>query len=57
VVKQEVVETILAMPENVSMEDIMYHLYILDKHHKALLDIQAGRVYSCAEVRKGLGGN
>jgi len=48
--KQEAVETILAMPENISMEDIMYRLYILDKHRKALRDIEMGRVYSRDEV-------
>jgi hypothetical protein len=53
--KQQIVETILDMPENISIEDIMYRLYIMDKHHKALMDIEAGRVYSRDEVKKELG--
>jgi len=55
--KQKVAETVLAMPENVSIEDIMYRLYVMEKHQKALEDIEAGRVYSCDEVRKRLGKN
>lgn len=52
--KQEVLNTISAMPDTATMEEIMYRLYIIDKHNKALADIDAGRVYSIDEIRKGL---
>ena len=45
--KQQVIETIHAMPEDMSIEDIMYRLYIMGKHQKALKDIEVGRIYSC----------
>jgi len=53
--KQQVLDTVLAMPEDISIEDIMYRLYIMDKHNKALSDIKAGRVYSSDEVKERLG--
>jgi hypothetical protein len=52
--KQEVIDTIASLPEDVTMEDIMYQLFVLDKHRKALDDIAAGRVYSTDEIRASL---
>ena len=52
--KQDVINTIDALPENVSMEEIMYRLYIMDKHRKSLADIAARRVYSTDEIRKAV---
>ena len=52
--KQSVLNTIGALPDNVTMEEIMYRLYIMDKQTKALADIDAGRVYSTEEVRKSV---
>jgi len=52
--KQEVIDTIRTMSDSVTMEEIMYRLYIIDKHNKAMADIDAGRIYSTGEVRKGL---
>jgi hypothetical protein len=49
--KQNVIEAISVLPENVSIEEIMYRLYIMDRHSKALDDINCGRVYSTSEVR------
>ena len=50
--KQDVINTINTLPENASIEDIMYRLYVLDKHNKALCDIDADRVYRTDEIRK-----
>ena len=52
--KQDVISTIDSLPENVSMEEIMYQLYIMDKHKKALGDIESGNVYSTNELRESL---
>jgi len=52
--KQDVINSINTLPDNVSIEDIMYRLYILDKHKKALRDIATGQIYSTEEVRKGI---
>jgi hypothetical protein len=52
--KQEVIDTIVSLPEDVTMEDIMYQLFVLDKHHKALDDIATGRVYGTEEIRASI---
>lgn len=48
--KNDVINTINSMPDDVSMADIMYLLYLFDKHYKALNDIAANRVYSTDDV-------
>ena len=52
--KQDVINTINALPDDVTIADVMYRLYILDKHNKALADIEADRVYTTAEVRESI---
>ena len=52
--KQNAINTISSLPDNASLEDIMYRLYILGKHEKALGDISNNRVYSTEEVRKSV---
>jgi len=52
--KQDIINTINTLPENVSIEDIMYHLYILDKHNKSLGDIDTGPLYSTDEVKRSI---
>ena len=53
--KSEALTLIDSMDDNSSMDDIMYKLYVLDKHHKALREIQGGQIYTTQEVRKSLG--
>ena len=52
--KQDVINTINALPDDITIADVMYRLYILDKHNKALADIKADRVYSTSEVRESI---
>ena len=52
--KQDVINKIDTLPEDVSITDIMYILYVLDKHNKALGDIDANRVYDTEDVRKSI---
>ena len=52
--KQNAINTISSLPDNASLEDIMYRLYILGKHEKALDDIDNNRVCSSDEVRKSI---
>jgi len=54
-VKDEAVKLISTMDENSSMGDIMYRLYVLDKHHKAMSDIKANRVFTSQNVRSSIG--
>ena len=54
-VKNEAVKMISTMDENASMADIMYRLYILDKHQKAMKDIQFERVTPHHTIKNSLG--
>ena len=50
--KQEVLELVQDLPEEASLEDIQYHLYVLQKIRKGLEDVEEGRVVSRAEMKK-----
>lgn len=51
-VKQEVSNLISRLPDDCSLEDIQYHLYVLQKIQRGLKDAEEGRVYSQAEFEK-----
>ncbi len=44
--KQEALETIGKLPDDVDMDEIMYRLYVLDKVRKGREDVEAGRTIS-----------
>mgnify|MGYP003554776666 CR=1 FL=1 len=50
--KKEVSELLNRLPEDCSLEDIQYHLYVLQKIERGLKDAEEGRVYSQEEVEK-----
>lgn len=52
-VKQEVISLINRLPETATLEDIMYELYVFEKHKKAMAAIENGDVLTVDEV-KGL---
>jgi len=52
--KQQVIDFISKMPDNVTMKEILYSLHIIDKHNNALADIDANNVYCTDDVRKGV---
>ena len=45
-VKEEALKLISNMADNVSLDEIMYQLFILDKHNKAMEDIKNGRLHT-----------
>jgi len=49
-VKQAVLDIINELPENFSVDEVMYKLYILSNHEKAMQDIEDGNVYTTEEV-------
>lgn len=53
--KQQVEEILATLPENASLEDIQYHIYVRQKIEQGLADAEAGRVLSRAEVERRLG--
>ncbi len=50
--KREVSELLTRLPENCSLEDIQYHLYVVQKIENGLKDAKEGRVYTQEEVEK-----
>lgn len=51
-VKQEVSNLLTRLPDDCSLEDVQYHLYVLQKIERGLKDAQEGRVYTQEEVEK-----
>ena len=50
--KDEVRELLMQLPEDTSMEDIQYHIYVRQKVKKGLEAVRKGRVISQEEVEK-----
>ena len=51
-VKQSVIGVINEMSDNFTVDEVMYRLYILNNHEKAMQDIENGNVYSTDDVRR-----
>ena len=51
---QDVKDLIEHLPEDASIEDIQYHLYVLEKIRRGQADIREGRHYSSADARERL---
>jgi predicted transcriptional regulator len=52
--KQAVLEMVERLPDDASLEDIQYHLFVLQKVERGLDDAEAGRVIPQDEVEKRL---
>ncbi|MEZ5509745.1 MAG: hypothetical protein R3F47_07565 [Gammaproteobacteria bacterium] len=52
--KQEVIELLGHLPDDSTLEDIQYHLYVLEKIKKGQEDLAEGRSYSQAQARERL---
>ena len=50
--KQEVHQLLDELPDEATLEDIQYHLYVKQKITQGLADIAAGRVLSQDEVEQ-----
>lgn len=50
--KQEVQELLHELPDDATLEDIQYHIYVKQKIAQGLADVRAGRVNSQEEVEK-----
>ena len=51
-VKQEIEALIQRLPEDCTIEDVQYHLYILDKIRRGVESSVAGRVKTQEEVEE-----
>ncbi|HUP60297.1 MAG TPA: hypothetical protein VNA69_07745 [Thermoanaerobaculia bacterium] len=52
--KEQVHEILEMLPEDSSLEDIQYHIYVRQKIQQGLDDAAAGRVVSHEEVQRRL---
>jgi len=50
--KEEVKAILSQLPDDCSLEDIQYHLYVLQKVEKGLKDSKEGRVYTQEQAEK-----
>ena len=50
--KQEVQELLRELPDDATLEDIQYHIYVKQKIGQGLADVRAGRVIPHEEVEK-----
>jgi predicted transcriptional regulator len=50
--KQEVKEILSRLPDDCTLDDIQYHLYVLQKIDRGLKDVEDGRVYTQEEMEK-----
>lgn len=50
--KEEVRKLLESLPDDCELEDIQYHLYVLQKIERGLKDADEGRVYTQEEVEK-----
>lgn len=51
-VKQEVLNTVGQLPEDVDMEEVMYRLYVVDKIRKGQQAVEDGQTISHDDLKK-----
>ena len=49
-VKEQALQTIAELPDNATLNDIIYQLYVIEKIRQDRADIEAGNVLSFAEI-------
>lgn len=50
--KQEVMELLKDLPDDSTLEEIQYHLYVRQKVQRGLKDVEQEKVFSQSEVEK-----
>ena len=50
--KQEVADLLKRLPDDCTLEDVQYHLYVLQKIERGLKDAGEGRVHTQEEAEK-----
>ena len=50
--KQDVQQLLNQLPENVSFDDIQYHIYVCQKIRRGIEDVEAGKTISDEEFDK-----
>ena len=50
--KQEVMEILKGLPDNTTLEEIQYHLYVRQKIERGIKDVEEGKTYSQEAMEK-----
>ena len=50
-VKSNVISFLKTLPDDITIEDIMYYLYVRKKIQQGLDDIEKGRIYTHDEIK------
>ncbi|MCK4417671.1 MAG: hypothetical protein KAV99_05845 [Candidatus Latescibacteria bacterium] len=50
--KEEIRKMLDQIPDDVSFEDIQYHIYVREKIERGLKDVEEGRVLSQQEIER-----
>jgi predicted transcriptional regulator len=50
--KQDAIEAIEQLPDNVPMDEILYRLYVLNKVRQGMQDVEAGRILSSEDLAR-----
>jgi hypothetical protein len=50
--KQDAIEVIEQLPDNVPMDEIVYRLYVVNKVRRGMQDVEAGRGISSEELAR-----
>ena len=53
--KKEVSDLLDRLPDNCTLEDVQYHLYVIQKIERGLKDAEEGSVYDEEEMKKVFG--
>lgn len=48
--KKEVIEVLKGLPDNSTLEEIQYHLYVRQKIERGIRDIEEGRIFTREEM-------
>lgn len=52
--KQDALETIQRLPDNVDMEEIMYRLYVLENIHRGQADAEQGKTVPAEQLLRDI---
>lgn len=52
--KQEVAQMLAQLPDDATLEDIQYHVYVLEKIQRGRADVAAGRRHTTNQARERL---
>jgi predicted transcriptional regulator len=50
--KQDAIEAIEQLPDNVPMDEVLYRLYVLNRVRQGMQDVEAGRIISSEDLAR-----